>query len=237
MSRYITPSKISYTALVLIYLQDAVPTDSCVFWLSYVVSSPLHSSPSTLESPYGSKNFDRAILETIQNDISTRASSIPGRTLWDLLLEKLWEIESFDSFHEFFCRLKSKVRQSRKQRLRDGASVTETSDGQMRLSPRSPLGIFLRRMSLEFDRLQLRSVVELWISFSKFRKPTMAMWRKRNPPPLNANLQEIILLDEQTVRHFQTRMRPGVLEWGKRVLDIESTLDFQAEHMQSRTSC
>ena len=241
MSRYITPSKIVYVSLALLYLEDAVPVDSRIFILSYIVSPLLPFTPSTLKSSRDPEKLLSTTLETFHNDLHTFASSTPGRGLWDLLLEKLWEINSFDALYEFVRTFEKKVRKKREQRekrdqsLVDRIAAISISDRPVLLSRRSPVGIFLRRMSLEFDRLQLRDMLELWRAFLNFREPTAVMWRERNPSLQIASFNVNRLTGDQTVYQFPTHERPEAREWDRSVSDISRILKFQSDRMQSKT--
>ena len=233
MSQHVVPSKVAYISLVVLYLEDAVPVDSSIFFLAYVISPILAPTLSASVSSHNPEKFLSPTLETFHDDLFTHASSIPGRNLWDLLLEKLWKINSLDAFHDLFHTLGNQIRRSRDQRLEDRVSAVPSSDALVLLSRRSPISLFLRRMFLEFDRLHLRDVVDLWRAFLKFRQPTMITWRRRNPYPQIANFDANLLSGDQTVRRFQTCKTNRAPGWDQSVSDIGSILEFQADRMQS----
>ncbi|KAJ4384025.1 APC5 protein [Didymella sp. IMI 355093] len=95
---------------------------------------------------------------------------MPGRTLLDLFLKNMWEMNSFDALHALFDNLRELLM----------TPPHQESEGQERiyLSKTSPLGIFVRRARLEFDRLQFEDTIALWSSFVRYRAPT-AQWTKR----------------------------------------------------------
>lgn len=97
---------------------------------------------------------------------------MPGRTLLDLFLKHMWEINSFDALHSLFDGIRDLVE----------APPAESQEGEapdgIYLSKTSPLGVFVRRAHLEFTRLQFDDSIKLWSSFVKYRAPT-AQWTKR----------------------------------------------------------
>lgn len=182
MSRYLTPSKISLLALISLYADSVVPATATIPVLSFIVSHllPVEFLSSRDDTDLPGRNFVITI-ECFQNATITHPSGIPGRTVWDLLLKKLWEIDSFDALHVFFDALSSFLE---KKRDEEHPNVPDNRMGhskRMLLSRGSPLGVFVRRSQLEFTRLQFHDGITLWKSFILYRDPTLALWRKRNP--------------------------------------------------------
>ncbi len=243
MSRYLTPSKLGLLALISLYTASVVPTASTIPILSFIVSHLLPlNSPST---PDGSKPVDRKFIISIidfQNATITHASGIPGRTVWDLLLKRLWEINSFDALHVFFDNLSSLLVKTREEQQKDAENGTPPAVDRMLLSRTSPLGTFVRRAQLEFIRLQLNDTMVLWKSFITYREPTLPMWKKRNAAACKTSfdvnlrgsglgwedgLTEVVYGDLQ-----ESRVQEGSVSTD----DVEKLLEFQVDEMQSSSA-
>lgn len=97
---------------------------------------------------------------------------MPGRTLLDLFLKHMWELNSFDALHNLFDSLGELL-----DPLPSETRLGEIPD-RICLSRASPLGAFVRRARLEFTRMQFDDSMKLWSSFIKYRSPT-AQWTKR----------------------------------------------------------
>lgn len=143
------------------------PNDSIVPVLSFVVKH--------LVSPKENTTF---ILNLEQITAATvgRASTVVGRSIFDLLLRKLWEINSFDALHTFFTDIQGYLvdpESGSKPPIREHGEKSQ-------LSRASVLGCFVRRAGLEYVRLQFNEAVLLWQSFIQYREPTLSMWKKRN---------------------------------------------------------
>src|SRR5690606_1779550 len=103
---------------------------------------------------------------------------VVGRTVFDLLLKKLWDINSFDSFHDFFSGLNGY--------LVDAAGASQENKPvrvpgeNMLLARTSVLGCYLRRGHVEYVRLAFHEATSAWKAFIVFREPTLPLWKKRN---------------------------------------------------------
>ncbi|KAF3004149.1 anaphase promoting complex subunit 5 [Curvularia kusanoi] len=95
---------------------------------------------------------------------------MPGRTLLDVFLKSMWEMNSFDALHSLFDSLGELL-------LSPHGHEGDTQE-RVYLSKTSPLGVFVRRARLEFDRMKFEDTISLWSSFIKYRAPT-AQWTKR----------------------------------------------------------
>ncbi|OGM45991.1 anaphase-promoting complex subunit Apc5 [Aspergillus bombycis] len=181
MSRFLTPSKVALLCLISIYTEGVVPNSSAVHVLSFLVASlsPLDSDPSA-----STKNWEAqysASITDLEGALSTHSSSIPGRSIWDLFLKKVWSIDSCDALEVFFSNVLDLLVKSREDQIRDRDNGLAPELGCMRLSRCSPLGAFVRRAQLEFTRLQFHDSVKLWKGFVKYRLPTYHAWARRNP--------------------------------------------------------
>ena len=240
MARYLTPSKIGLLALVSLYTDAVVPTAATIPILSFLVTHLLASDTSkpvngTSES---GRNF-AVVIEDFQKATITHASGIPGRTLWDLFLKKLWEINSLDALHVFFDTLSLLLVKTREELLKDAENgVTQATD-MVLLSRTSPLGAFVRRAQLEFTRLQFHDRITLWKGFVTYREPTLGMWRRRNPAAgktsFDANLQEdnLFMMGRLIDVVYGDLADEGRQEAGVSTDDVEKILEFQVNEMQS----
>lgn len=184
MSRYLTPSKVALLCLVSLYTEGVVPNASAVAVLSFLVSHILPVNTSVRSPATFSRDRDHAVaIEELEEVLSYHSSSIPGRSLWDLFLRKIWSLDCCDALETFFSEISSLVEKSREEQIEDrnNGIPPQTSGDKMLLSRGSPLGAFVRRCQLEFTRLQFQDSVKLWRGFIKYRLPTFHAWARRNP--------------------------------------------------------
>ncbi|KAJ5965913.1 hypothetical protein N7481_012627 [Penicillium waksmanii] len=189
MARYLTPWRISLLCLITVYTDGVVPNSSAVHVLSFLTAGlfPLDPADKQWESHY------LPSIDELEEVLSHHESSIPGRTLWDLFLRKLWSLDSLDALEEFMSDvLPSLLSKTREQLIQERDSGLAPEEEGMRLSRSSPLGAFVRRACLEYTRLQFHDSVTLWTGFVKYRLPTYHMWARRNPSdeqsPVDINL-------------------------------------------------
>ena len=188
MSRYLTPGKIALLCLVELYAESRFPNQSVLPVLSFVLKH--------IVSPKESSGFILT-LDQIQQATIHQPSAVVGRTIFDLLLRKLWDINSFDALHSFFTKLETFLVDA------DGANkstAVRVHGERSPLSRTSVLGCFVRRAALEHVRLAFTNAVTLWKSFVVYREPTLPLWKKRNlgagPLSFDVNLKGLSLEDE-----------------------------------------
>lgn len=147
-----------------------------------------------LVHPKDSASFILSI-EEIQAATGSHPSAVVGRTIYDLLLKRLWELNSFDALHTFFTDILACITDPEER----GKTRDRTHGDKCVLSRTSILGCFVRRASLEFNRLQFNDAVALWKSFVKFREPTLGKYKQRNigagPTSFDINLKGMLLSD------------------------------------------
>ncbi|KAF9888439.1 Anaphase-promoting complex subunit 5 [Aspergillus nanangensis] len=189
MSRYLTPSKTALLCLISIYTDGVVPNSSAIDVLSFLVSCLSSLKPGSPRSPFDKwENQYSVSITDFEDALSTRPSSIPGRSVWDLFLRKVWSIDSCDALEDFFANVSDMLVKTREEQMRDRDNGLAPEVGCMRLSRCSPLGAFVRRAQLEFTRLQFHDSVKLWKGFVQYRLSTYRAWAKRNP----SNEQSIV---------------------------------------------
>ena len=239
MSRYLTPSKISLLILITLYVESAIPASAILPLLSFIVYSILPARGATIRRDSTTSRVSANSLEVFRNLTISHASGIPGRTLWDLLLKKLWELNCFDSLHVFFDSLPSLLLESHDDVTKERLHGLEGGVERLRLARTSPLGIFVRRAHLEFVRLQLHGGVSLWKSFAVYREPTRSLWRRRNPKlgrtGFDINLPDGFssALHRVLYEGPEDKGQPWI---GGSTEDAERLLDFQVEQMQRELS-
>ena len=240
MSRYLTPAKIGLLALISLYTESKIPSAAIIPILSFLVSHvlPVNSASSQNKSYLLSHNITLAIGDFQKATIS-HVSGIPGRTIWDLLLNNLWKVNSFDAFHIFFETLSSLLQKTPEEQQQDAEREIDSSFKRMRLSRASPIGLFVRRAQLEFTRLQFHDGVTLWRSFVAYRAPTLPQWKKRNQAAgyisFDANLREehLNLGDRLTDVVYGGLALGAVHDASVSTEDVEKLLEYQIDQMQS----
>ena len=240
MSRYLTPSKIGLLTLISLYVESGVPSTAIIPVLSFLVSHifPVNSAACHNKSAPQTRDFTLAI-EEFQKATISHVSGIPGRTIWDLLLDKLWKLNSFDALNVFIYTLSSLLQKTPEEPQQDADDRLNSLSNRTRLSRASPMGLFVRRAQLEFTRLQFHDGVTLWKTFVMYRAPTLLQWKKRNQTAdhisFDANLKEEHL-------DFGDRMTDvvyGELAHGAdhdasiSTEDVEKLLKYQIDQMQS----
>lgn len=237
MSRYLTPTKVGLLALVSLYTESVVPSTATIPILSFLISHLLPLSPNSSHSaPATSAHRLDASVDSLQQATIGHVSGIPGRTVWDLLLNKLWEVTSFDAFHIFFDDLSLLLERPRDEQ--DIEDLEESKASQIRLSRTSPLGAFVRRSQLEFTRLQFHDDVALWKSFVMYRHSTLAQWRRRHPgvgDNIDTNLPGAAGEHNELVRDavYGEVISRGSGKSSVSTEDVEKLLEYQVDQMQS----
>lgn len=239
MSRYLTPSKVGLLALISLYAESVVPSAATIPVLSFLVSHVLPISSADVHNKTSQQS--RHITLTIgdfQKATISHVSGIPGRTVWDLLLNKLWELNSLDALHVFFDTLSTllqKTPEGEQQRTEGGV---KSNPNNMRLSRASPLGSFVRRAQLEFTRLPFHDGVALWRHLVAYRAPTLPHWKKRNQAghtSFDANLQDGYLgLEDRLTDIVYGDLAHGIKHDASiSTEDVEKLLEHQIDQMQS----
>lgn len=240
MSRYLTPSKIGLLALISLYTDSVIGTASTIPILSFIVSHILPLNAFSAQA--GTRQLVQNVVISIddfQAATITHASGIPGRTVWDLLLKRLWEINSFDALHVFFDHLSSLLVKTREEQQKDAENGGAPAIDRMLLSRTSPLGVFVRRAQLEFTRLQFHDTMVLWKSYIAYREPTLNMWKKRNAAAgrtsfdFNLPGNGLGWQDELTEVLYGDLQESGGEEGSVSTDDVERLLEFQVDGMQS----
>jgi anaphase-promoting complex subunit 5 len=238
MSRYLTPPKTALLVLALIYADGVVPASETVSVLSFLIS---HIIPDASKSDQvASSDGSHAIkVEDFESVLSTLSSAtIPGRTIWDLFLMKLWSIDCSHALDQLLSNALSVITKSREQlqKERDEGVVPEPSG---RISRTSPLGAFIRRAHVEYMRLQFSDAAELWQRFMLYRRPTRQAFEKKNPTygrsSLDMNLSDLQLDGSHPIAQIlydNLNYNDDVNEGLMSIHDVERLMEFQVSELQ-----
>src|SRR5947208_619651 len=139
MSRYLTPSKIGLLALAFLYTEGVVPTSETTAVLHFLIVHILPDASHPSEAATADANHTLPIT-VFENKLAAHQSSVPGRSIWDLFLKKIWSFNCADSLELFLSNIPSLLTKSREQILRERESGGEFGEHRGRISRTSPLG-------------------------------------------------------------------------------------------------
>ncbi|KAL5337549.1 anaphase-promoting complex subunit 5-domain-containing protein [Aspergillus crustosus] len=239
MSRYLTPSKVALLCLVSIYTEGVVPNSSAIHVLSFVVAHLGHlgaGDASSLSDDWAAQCS--VSIENLEKALISCSSSIPGRSIWDLFLRKVWSIDSCDAFDGFFSAISTTLAKSRDEQVRDSTAGLPPESGCIHLARCSPLGAFVRRSQLEFTRLQFHDSVKLWKGFVKYRLPSYRIWARKDPsdeqPSVDINILELGLDTSCHLAQVAYGNIEGDEEGGCYIStkEVERLLEFQVGELQ-----
>lgn len=239
MSRYLTPPKVALLSLALIYAEGVVPSSETVPVLSFLVS---HIIPAAAKSSHAPLSDASHVIKVgdFESALASLPSAIPGRTIWDLFLKKLWSIDCSHALDQLILNALSIVSKSREQlqKEREEGLLPEPFG---RISRTSPLGAFIRRAHLEYTRLQFSDAAALWQRFMLYRRPTRQAFEKKNPTDGRSSL-DVNLADLQLdSSHPIAQILYGSLGDGEDAKeefmsthDVERLMEFQVSELQRR---
>ena len=236
MTRYLTPWRTCLLCLIKVYTDGLVPNSSAVDVLSFLTAGlfPLDPADKQWEKHYLPRITD------IEEALSGLESSVPGRSVWDLFLKKIWSLDSLDALEVFYIdEIPSLLTKTREQLIADRDNGLAPENERMRLSRSSPLGAFVRRAYLEYARLQFHDSVMLWSAFVKYRLPTYHMWTRRNAADKQAPIDINLPLDEAQFSAHLAHVVYGNIENGEEdegsvsVKDADRLIEFQVAELQS----
>lgn len=248
MVRFLTPAKICLLVLIQLYVEDAVSSEAILPVLSFVTSHILDQDrkvSSSRSSRWGKANRTTDIVTSIREFEKLLGSypfvmGMPGQRLWDQFVDKLWAVNSLDAIHQFLLELPSLLAKTKAQLRREGRGSSPEPEQGIKLSRNSFLGAFVRDVSYEVGELPFHDITVLWKDFVKYRLPTAAYVKRKNPGQLD--FDHVLSLH---VDNGWTTGRVGSLAYAvygdivenhtKPVStdDISVLLEFQIEQMQS----
>lgn len=238
MARYLTPSKIALLVLTTLYTAEKVPTSESVAVLDFIISHIIPHGRSTRS--HSEPTFDHVLpISAFDKVLSPLASLMPGRSLYDEFLKRIWWLMCSNTLDEFIESLPSMLRKSREQIIKEREMGVPAEEQTAKVIRTSPLGAFIRRCHLEYTRLQFQDAMILWQQFVAYRAPSRPQWEKKNPSarhsPLDSNLTSLgieashplaqiiygdVLASMETTQAYSAH-------------DVEKLLEFQVSEMQS----
>jgi anaphase-promoting complex subunit 5 len=248
MTRFLTPTKIGLLALIELYTDAIVPTSSTIPILSFILGQLI---PATIKSPTKEPAPSRILpfildLKSFEIVLAVHpaASGLPGRSLWDHFLKKLWEVDSLDALHVFFAQRTNLLVKTRDDIRKDGElGIPPPSDDMILLSRTSPFGAFVRRSKVEFERLRFSDALSLWTAFSRWREESRKYWTRRNGGLGRWAGDKALAEGEEDWGTDATEMLElvtyGTFSMEDEFVgsvstdDVEKLLEFQVEQMQS----
>jgi anaphase-promoting complex subunit 5 len=250
MTRFLTPSKIGLLCLIELYTDAVVPSSSTIPILSFILNQLLPSTQPKVQHKSFSSAQDLPFLLDLKSfetllTAHQSAAGLPGRTLWDRFLAKLWEIDSLDALHVFFGRRSNLLAKSREDAKKDNEiGIPPPSPDMIILSRTSPFGSFVRRAKVEFERLRFSDAQSLWTAFVRWRRETRTYWARRNGM-LNRWAGDKALSDGEDQWGPEATGMLELVAYGGLTLDsaeegdistddVEKLLEFQVEQMQSK---
>ncbi|CAG5177920.1 uncharacterized protein ALTATR162_LOCUS8444 [Alternaria atra] len=232
--RYLTAQKISLLVLTRLYCSSSLPYSATIPILSFILSNnlpPAQSSARPRRSHNSNQQDTSFSIDAFEDVLAEHASNMPGRTLLDLFLKHMWEMNSFDALHALFDSILDLVTPP------PPGTQDEESPDRIYLSKTSPLGAFVRRAHLEFTRLQFDDSMKLWSSFIRYRAPT-AQWTKRLAGLASGGVDMVVSemglragddVYEIAYGHLEEDYEEGA---GMSLNDLDRILDFQLDRLQ-----
>lgn len=252
MTRFLTPAKIGLLALIELYTDAIIPTSSTINVLSFILNQvlPAAHSRSRLKTFTTSESLPFILdLKSFENLLSAQpsAAGLPGRTLWDHFLKKLWDIDSLDALHEFFAMRNNLLAKTFEETKRDNdIGIPPPSPDMIVLSRTSPFGSFVRKSKVEFERLRFSDALSLWTAFVEWRRESRTYWARRSGT-LGRWAGDKALLEGQEEWGVEATEMLELVAYGGFSIedsaegcvstdDVEKLLEFQVEQMQSQSS-
>ncbi|KAH7386151.1 anaphase-promoting complex subunit 5-domain-containing protein [Cadophora sp. MPI-SDFR-AT-0126] len=247
MTRFLTPAKIGLLALIELYTDAVVPNASTISILSFILNQLLPSAYKSQSRELKSRPtlpfiLDFKSFETLLTS-HPAAAGLPGRSLWDHFLRKLWEIDSLDALHSFFATKGNLLARHREEIKKDGElGIPPPSDDMILLSRTSPFGSFIRRAKVEYERLRFSDALSLWIAFVHWREDSRTYWARRNGGlerwagnrALAEGREDWGLDATEMLEHitYGALSSKDSDQGGISTDDVEKLLEFQVEQMQ-----
>lgn len=237
MGRFLTPSKIVLLVLAQIYCKGLVPLSGTNIILNVLISRIL---PDSRDADELLRQQDNDTILDLERALAGQASAISGRTVWDLLLKQLWAIDCADALDWFITDIPSLLGKTRDELLKErdeGLPPQPTG----KIVRTSPLGVFIRRCSLEYLRLQFQDGTALWTDLITYRMPAKGAFIRKNPQTLrnaiDCNLADLEIDASHPLTGIMFRRMLEDVEDSQKTFsthDSEKLMEFQVSEMQSK---
>jgi anaphase-promoting complex subunit 5 len=247
--RYLSPAKICLLALIELYCEDAIGDKASLPVLEFITSHVLQDDE--LQPDDRCDKTDKIIdivgsIKVFEQALRPHnAGGIPGRTVWDLFLQRIWTIDSLHVLHSFL-NARGGLLEPSKEELRAGLDpLPQNSAISMRLAAGSPFAAFVSKAAFEYTRLRFQEMCTLWTQFVSYRQPTSHHMRRRDKSFSRLSFDKVLLSSESDVGGDSTNRLAEVIYPGMVTClekppipvttdDLEKLLDFQIDQMQSR---
>nr|APB91646.1 putative anaphase-promoting complex protein [Knoxdaviesia proteae] len=105
---------------------------------------------------------------------------LPGRSLWDFFVDSLWVLDTNDALHEYFYRMLALVMPTREEihDLSNHGQPVPNVDEVFMISRGTIIGGFVRRVCIEYLRLDFHVALGIWKAFVRYRQPTQSNLRR-----------------------------------------------------------
>lgn len=232
VSRYLTPSRISLLALIAMYCDDYVPADGRVPVLRFITARLLPPHPSKRKKALNVSDSVSMTLEDFRKALSPFKKPDHAKNLWEEFVVIMWKISNLDLLFDFFKSLPCLFGSRDKQFADDEQTV---------LSKTSLIGTFVRRSTLEYERLNFQDSVRLWQNYQRFRAPSSPPGRLfvRTDADIDTDLN-VLDMDRRPNGQILSILAKEEREDDQgasnvvSLIDVEKLLAFQIERMQSK---
>lgn len=237
MGRFLTPSKITVLVLALVYTENLIPLLGTPLVLDLLLAKIL---PESVDSSDLLEAYAKDSILDFERSLAGQPSAVPGRTVWDLLLKRLWTIDCADALDAFITNLPQLLGKTRDQLLKERNEGLPASPAG-KIVRTSPLGAFIRRCYLEYNRLQFQDSVTVWMDLVAYRMPTKGAYARKNPHSLqnafDVNFSEMEIDISHPLTGIMFRPLIESLENQKSAYsnaDAEKLMEFQVSELQSK---
>ncbi|ODQ68149.1 hypothetical protein NADFUDRAFT_48801 [Nadsonia fulvescens var. elongata DSM 6958] len=257
-STYLAPYKIALLSLITLYCEGYIPRKERMNVISKILP---YIDLFGREQTYGltdksNKNGDQGEVENGLNlPLSElkqligadNMSTMPGRTIYELVLEKVWQLNSLDAFHTFMYSLRSYITSGKPEDLNDERAMKLGLS--KLLSSSSILGSFFRKSGLAFDYLSFEDFSSLWRALVSYRNETFSDYKHIHAPEFEEiydELQQDLVVHDVDIQGFlendyirnMVNLEIGESSAGPKILfianqDLEYLLEYQVEAFEN----
>lgn len=173
MASYVSASKLCLVVLTRLYVEGYVPSRAAVEVLSFIGSRLDPETKLVTVRPQKKQDSQKDLSALSLQDFRSILSrdELPGHVgrlgsdveLWEVFGSFLLQISDLHTMSHFFSNLD--VFFETVPTLGEDGTFTQP------LAPNSPLGLFIRRVRVEFSNMHFPEIVKLWYSFERYVRP------------------------------------------------------------------
>lgn len=191
--------------------------------LSYI-SAQLLPATRTIPPRLGIAASEKDVLQGIEDILGGYKCTKSDRSLWEEYLSILQRIASLDSLFDFFASLQQLFK----------ARIPDDGAAQITLSRTSLIGAFVRRSSLDFDKLSFQDAIYLWQAFANV-KTTISFGRLPDDHGSEeaAAAEGVAAADALSGGRISTILDRQHNHVNNNAQDLERLISFQITQMQS----